>query len=499
VRDLATELRCVLGEAKLDRKGDRYKGNFYGNNDGTWVYKETQIGELGRWDWGGTLGLSSKNNWKNIYMDKTTEDNPAFLKALREMVKKYPELKDFLVAFDGPLVRVSDLLRKKVERDINWSKVVFYHGTSMAAWEKIQRQGLVPRRVSGTKAAYGVAFSAAPGHEDAIYLTTQENTTLFAARDAARGTGSNPVVLKIVGIDGKYVAPDEDSRETTAAASYRKMGSIAYLGKISPRKISLYKEFDGKRWFKEGYDESVLVGVKEFPALIVHDDEALGTTEAITRYHAIVQSHLDIVRQHKGWAQKTKDQQERHAHLGAAKLHQMAADAYDKLQDDNKGVLAAKRLRIIALKATRALMREDLAEAFEKMTLATFDPELFIGQWFLSKKPADPRLYEMLAKKYPFRGRAWRLDTSAYDGPYASWCGTLEGIRAWKDTQDPSGFGRTPNDWHIYVGTITNGIDLTKLVKGEKLTGDRAGKRIMDMSEVVPIKKVKNVTQVYGT
>jgi len=124
---------------------------------------------------------------------------------------------------------------------------------------------------------------------------------------------------------------------------------------------------------------------------------------------------------------------------------------------------------------------------------------LFIAQWFLSKKPADPKLYKMLAKKYPFKGRAWRLDESPYDKPYASWCGTLDGIGRWKQTQDPSGLGRTPTGWHVYSGQINKGIDLTKLVKGEKLTGDYAGKRIMDMAEVVPIERVKNVEQVYGT
>jgi len=77
--------------------------------------------------------------------------------------------------------------------------------------------------------------------------------------------------------------------------------------------------------------------------------------EAITRNHAVVQSHLDLVRQHEGWATKASDDEERRAHLEAAKMHQQAADVYDKLNDDNKGIRAAKKIRTAALKATRAL------------------------------------------------------------------------------------------------------------------------------------------------
>lgn len=135
-----------------------------------------------------------------------------------------------------------------------------------------------------------------------------------------------------------------------------------------------------------------------------------------------------------------------------------------------------------------------LDEAVRKMTVDNFDPELFIGRWFLSKKPKDKKLYEWLAKKYPFKGRAWRLDTSPHNKPYASWCGTLNGIIAWKETMDP--LGRTPPGWHVYSGTITKGIDLTKLVKDAKLM-DPAAQRIVQVAEVVPIVNVKNMEPVY--
>lgn len=144
----------------------------------------------------------------------------------------------------------------------------------------------------------------------------------------------------------------------------------------------------------------------------------------------------------------------------------------------------------------------DLAEQLDeavRLTVDNFDPVVFLGRWFFSKKPKDKKLYQWLAKKFPFKGRAWRLDKSAYDKPYASWCGTLAGLRAWKDTQDPTGLGRTPTGFHVYVGQIGKGIDLTKLVKAYKLEGDYAGQRIMDVAEVVPIERVRKVEQVYGT
>jgi len=141
------------------------------------------------------------------------------------------------------------------------------------------------------------------------------------------------------------------------------------------------------------------------------------------------------------------------------------------------------------------LREKILDEKFTRMTVDNFDPELFIGRWFLSKKSKDKKLYAMLAKKYPFKGRAWRLDESPHDKPYASWSGTLDGIIAWKESMSP--LGRTPPGWHVYSGSITKGIDLTKLIKDNKLESDYAAQKIMSVAEVVPVVTVRKVEPVY--
>lgn len=70
----------------------------------------------------------------------------------------------------------------------------------------------------------------------------------FAAVDAAKTGRSTGVILQVRGIDGDYVAADEDSGETTGEKSLERLGSIAYLATIPASKIDLYEIGTDRGW-----------------------------------------------------------------------------------------------------------------------------------------------------------------------------------------------------------------------------------------------------------
>lgn len=229
---------CLVEATNLPTKKERPYFSILGRNNGTWkLIAGYDIGWTRVWDWHIAAAMSSRNSWKTLMVDHATEQHAGLLQALREAVTKYPGLLDYVIAFDGPFMPLKDLLGRDLEYD--WSKMTFYHGTSDAVWQAVKREGLKPRADTGSKPAYGSLVGAKLGRSDGVYLTTQLNTALFAARDAARNTGSIPRVLIIKGIDASKVAPDEDSRESTAIGSLRKLGSIVYVGTIPPKLIKL--------------------------------------------------------------------------------------------------------------------------------------------------------------------------------------------------------------------------------------------------------------------
>lgn len=125
-----------------------------------------------------------------------------------------------------------------------------------------------------------------------------------------------------------------------------------------------------------------------------------------------------------------------------------------------------------------------------KITLETFTPAGFFGAWFTSAKPKDKRIYEMLAKKYPYTGRAFRMDDGKRPSfaPFTSWSRTVNGIQEWMRHM---GAIRTPDDMEVYAGKIVRGVDLAKFVRANGLHKDRAGQMVMDVEEVFPLKTVK--------
>lgn len=238
-----------LASAQLPRKGPKYDGSFHGDDAGNW-----ELGGYLRagWDWDAAMSLSGANDRKNLMVDGATEYHSGFLKALHGMVRQYPELLDFVVKFDGPWVEVKKLLSvANVEkRAPNWAHLTFYHGTSSTAAERILVEGLKPRSVTNVAPAYGANSHAGEGRAEAIYLTTQLNMAKFAALDAAQKHHGKGVILEVQGIDPEFVAADEDSRETDAAASLQRIGSIAYLAPIPASKVHLVLQATAQGWEK---------------------------------------------------------------------------------------------------------------------------------------------------------------------------------------------------------------------------------------------------------
>lgn len=234
--------------AELPRKGPKYYGSFKGDDEGRW--------ELGGylkshpWTWDAAMSLSNENDRKNLMVDGATEHHAGFLKAFHEIVRQYPELRDFVLKFDGPWIPVSKVLSMH-PHEVHappWARMTFYHGTSSTAADRILVEGLKPRSQTNVAPAYGANVSTGAGRAEAIYLTTQLGMAKFAALDASRAHRGEPVILEVVGIDPHFVAADEDSRADDAAGSFQRIGSIAYLAPIPASKIRPYLRMIDRRW-----------------------------------------------------------------------------------------------------------------------------------------------------------------------------------------------------------------------------------------------------------
>lgn len=234
---------------QLSRHGKKYNTSFYGNNDGTWTaHQGFLLGALKEYDWEMIPSMSSKNDWANFSVEGATEHNQGFLKALNEIVDQYPEVMNFLITFDGPAIKISELLSKN--ESLDWSTIKLYHGTSQQAWEAIQQIGLKSRSVTQSTPIYGAGVGARAGREDAIYLTTQLGMAHFAALEAGAKTRSDPVVLEVSGLDGEFVVADEDSGSDDAAVSLSKIGSVGYVKDIPPQNIRILEVCRDREWIK---------------------------------------------------------------------------------------------------------------------------------------------------------------------------------------------------------------------------------------------------------
>lgn len=247
----------------LPQKGHRWSFFVQGDEDSWELSTNLQWGFQG---WTATASLSSRNGWRNLSVDNATEHNPGFRKALNELVREYPELVDWEVSFDGPYLPISSLVHGVAPtKQVAWGQLTFYHGTSYAAWEQIQRGGLRPRQETGVEPTFGADVNAPSGRVDAVYLTSQLSMARFAAMDASKKTHSDPIILVVRGIKPERVFADEDSRQKDPAVSLHTLGSIAYAATIPPANISVFEEWDGEHrtWRKLGAIERVAAKYKD--------------------------------------------------------------------------------------------------------------------------------------------------------------------------------------------------------------------------------------------
>jgi hypothetical protein len=229
--------------AVLTMRDGRWYPFFYGSRRGDYEEYENPILSFRRegFDWELAASMSSRNDWRNWMVEGATERDQGLRKALRGIVARYPEAAEFDIKFDGPWTTVGDLLRMDIESP---QQIEFLHGTSTAAWERIRRQGLRPRRQHGGPAAYGAHLEHVLHEADkaAVYLTTQIGTASWAARDAARVSDSKPIVLSIKGVDIDRLEADEDSGLYPAAwkRSLEVLGSVKHRGSIPANKITIF-------------------------------------------------------------------------------------------------------------------------------------------------------------------------------------------------------------------------------------------------------------------
>lgn len=361
--------------ASLERKENgAYMTAFYGRDDGTWEPRGRGNWILGfrrhGFDWEMIPSMVLKNEHRNFSVEGARETHQGFQKAMREIVNEYPEVLDFVLQFDGPYKPVRDVLVGEVS---DMSRVRFLHGTSMAAWQKVQSEGLRPRSVTHAVAAYGQASSAKEGRPDAVYLTTQETMARFAARDAARAHKSTPVVLEVVGIDPKLAAPDEDSGEDTAEASLARLGSIAYLGSVEPENIRSLGWGERTENPVSNALESTILNLPRHSALYLAATswertgdkraraEALGHLEAIADQSGTdAATVVEVLRRRASWARTT--------------LPRLVFEtAPNPTRDDIAGSIADKPMLPEHVKAR--LEQEDKPQVLEWYSLCTEDCE----------------------------------------------------------------------------------------------------------------------------
>jgi len=171
-----------------------------------------------------------------IHVEGAHKTHTGLRQALGEIVSQY-NLQGWTLSFGpGDEILIDEYL---VHNDFSSiSDLTFFHGTSLHRWYKIRESGLTPRNTTGVTPGLGMDVGVG-SESDRIYLTINMNTAQAAAGEVSRRDGSEPVILRVTGLDEQYMVPDEDSREPTARRSLDRLGSIAYLRPIPPDKIEL--------------------------------------------------------------------------------------------------------------------------------------------------------------------------------------------------------------------------------------------------------------------
>lgn len=114
-------------------------------------------------------------------------------------------------------------------------KIILYHGTTDRLLERICRDGLLPRDMSGieaTDAGYDDnPLSPSPSLEGRVYLGVKSIARGFGSERAVDKWGGTRVVIGVE-VDTKNLVPDEDSKKETWYESLEVCGCCAHRGKI---------------------------------------------------------------------------------------------------------------------------------------------------------------------------------------------------------------------------------------------------------------------------
>ena len=179
---------------------------------------------------------------------------PELRGVLQKLVKQYPPAAKWSVRSDGPAQPIERLLKSRGPR--HGMPKHLYHGTSTALLPRIMKEGLKPRTSTSIKPTF--QGGAAEGRPERVYFAafTSLQATHFAAREAARKHGGDPIVLRIVTkpLTKRWsdFKADEDARVDDAdwVRSLYTIGTIAYEGSVPPSAIRTFERLDGREWVR---------------------------------------------------------------------------------------------------------------------------------------------------------------------------------------------------------------------------------------------------------
>jgi hypothetical protein len=178
--------------------------------------------------------------------------SPELRGVLQKLVKQYPPARKWSVRSDGPAQPIDRLLRSRSPR--HGMPKHLYHGTSTELLPRIMKEGLKPRTTTSIKPTY--QGGAKEGRPERVYLAafTSLQATHFAAREAARKHGGDPVVLRVKtrGLRFASFKADEDSKvdDYDWVRSLYSIGTVAYEGSVPPKALSVYSKLKERDWVR---------------------------------------------------------------------------------------------------------------------------------------------------------------------------------------------------------------------------------------------------------
>lgn len=209
---------------------------------------------------GGTVDFASKTVTiaKEDTVDGKRQRNAFDIKEIKKAftsLMKYGVTPDFKIkGLANSEKTIGEFLEKEdagefVKQNTASKPITLYHGTSMKAWEEIQKNGLVPGKTGDTY------VDLIPGYSEFnVYLAVSPKTSEFYGKRQAKKDGSDQyVVLEITVPDVAKILPDDatayNMNGLTQADIHKRVkmsidrdGSVAYRGAIRPSFIKLHSK-----------------------------------------------------------------------------------------------------------------------------------------------------------------------------------------------------------------------------------------------------------------